>query len=257
MEQSISQFSDENTQMINENKYLLRLDYLSTHVNKSVAKAILEIGNLPDSILNLEGMSSHGNRILLNHICSINGKYLEIGSWKGSTFISALYKNTMFGTSIDNHQPFKDSICETSENELKDTCSKYLINGEKYELITADSFGNDLNLKGKYNVYFYDGGHTYEDHYRAITHFYNNLESMFIYICDDYSMDHIEKGTKDAFRDMDIQVITEFKLFGNQVIPSSTTSGFWNGLYVSLCVKKKSYPEFFKKEKYAHSFARN
>lgn len=240
-----------------EFKYLLNLEFLSNHVNQSVAKAILEIGNLPESILNLEGMSSHGNRILLNHICSINGRYLEIGSWKGSTFISALYNNTMFGTSIDNHQEFKDCEFKTSEDELKHTCSKHLTNGEKYEIITADCFGNDINLKGLYTVYFYDGLHRYEDQYNAIKHYYNNLDSIFIYICDDYSIDSVEKGTKDAFRDMDIQVISEHKLFGNQLLLNSTKSGFWNGFYVSLCVKKKSYPEFFRKEKYAHCFDRN
>jgi hypothetical protein len=241
-----------------EQTYLIHLENLSNHINRSIAHTVLESNNLPDSILKLEGMSSHGNRRLLNHLCSCGGSYLEIGSWKGSTFISALYKNNnTFGTSIDNHEEFKNSIFKTSSEELKSNCSKNLVNNEKYELITADCFSPDINLTRLYNIYFYDGYHTYDNQYKAITAYYKNLTSIFIYICDDYSIDRVEKGTKDAFRDMNIQVINEYKLFGNQLIPSSTTRGFWNGFYVALCVKKNDFPQFFKKEKYAHCFDSN
>ena len=87
--------------------------------------------------------------------------------------------------------------------------------------------------------------------------YYDNLKPIFFYICDDYSIDHVEKGTKDAFRDKNIQVITEYKLFGNQLLQTSTERGFWNGLYVALCVKKDEYPDYFHPEKYTHCFDTN
>jgi len=241
-----------------EGDYLFNLEYFSNHLNVAVAKAILEEGKLPEHILSLEGMSSHGNRLLLNNLCHMEGCYLEIGSWKGSTFISALYNNPKcVGTSIDNHQEFKNSIFKTSAEELENNCKKNLVNGEQYELITADCFSSDIKLNKLYDIYFYDGWHSYEDQYNAIKFYYNSLKSFFYYICDDYSIDRVEKGTKDAFRDLNIQVITEYKLFGNQSIKASTERGFWNGIYVALCVKKDDYPEFFRAEKYAHCFDSN
>ena len=242
----------------NEWEYLFALEAFSNHLNRSVALSILEVGGLPSNILDLEGMSSHGNRRLLNNLCKSTGKYLEIGSWKGSTFISALYNNIYcVGTSIDNHQEFKNSIFKTSADELKERCNTYLTKNEQYELITADCFSKELQLTKKYNIYFYDGFHSYEDQYKAITVFYDSLEPIFYYICDDYSIDRVEKGTKDAFKDKNIQVITDYKLFGNQLLPNCTKNGFWNGLYVALCVKKDEFPQFFKPEKYAHCFDSN
>ena len=241
-----------------EAEYLHTLEKFSNHMNTSVAKSILGMGKLPQSVLALEGMSSHGNRLLLNNLCELEGKYLEIGSWKGSTFISALYNNPECkGTSIDNHQEFKNSIFKTSAEELERNCKTNLVNNEKYNLITADCFSDELNLTDKYDIYFYDGFHSYEDQYRAIKNYYNNLNTFFFYVCDDYSIDRVEKGTKDAFRDMNIQVITEYKLFGNQMIESSTKRGFWNGIYAALCVKKNDCPQYFRPEKYAHCFDSN
>jgi len=243
---------------VSEQHYLYALEQYSNHVNTAVAKSILGMGKLPSSILSLEGMSSHGNRLLLNNLCEMGGNFLEIGSWKGSTFISALYKNPMCkGTSIDNHQEFKDCEFRTSAEELEANCKFNLVNSESYKLITADCFKDSITLPNLYDIYFYDGYHSYEDQYKAIKHYYTALKPIFYFICDDYSIDRVEKGTKDAFRDMNIQVITDYKLFGNQLIPSSTKRGFWNGIYVALCVKKEVYPQFFNPVKYAHCFDSN
>lgn len=241
-----------------ESHYLFSLEQYSNHLNASVARSILGMGKLPASILSLEGMSSHGNRILLNNICEMGGQFLEIGTWKGSTFISALYRNpTCKGTSIDNHQEFKDSMFRTSAEELLANCKSNLVSGETYKLITADCFKDSIALPELVDTYFYDGYHSYEDQYKAITTYYDRLKPIFYFLCDDYSIDRVERGTRDAFRDKNIQVITDYKLFGNQLIPSSTKRGFWNGIYVALCVKKDVYPEFFRPAKYAHCFDSN
>ena len=243
---------------LSETEYLYLIYANADYLNKAVAQSILGIGQLPQEILDLTGMSSHANRLLLNHLCKSKVNYLEIGSWKGSTFISALYKNTECrGISIDNHQEFKNHEFKTSADELEATCQKYLVNDEQYRLITADCFGDEISLDMKFDIYFYDGYHTYEDQYKAIKHYYKHMKSMFIYICDDYSIYRVERGTKDAFRDMNIQVISDYKLFGNQVIPQCRSEGFWNGLYIALCVKKDDFPQHFNEKKYTHCFDSN
>lgn len=241
----------------NEVHYLHMLQSYASHLHVAVAKAILGISQLPKTILDLEGMSSWGIRTLLNNLCQIQGgQYLEIGSWKGSTFISAMYKNTIQGISIDHHEEFKGHMFESSYEILKANCEANLTNSEKYELLTADCFKTPLP-KIPIDIYLYDGWHSYEAQYKALTYYYDCLQPFFFFICDDYSIDRVEKGTQDALRDLDIQVISEFKLFGNQAIPFSTKHGFWNGYYVAFCVKKKEFPEFFKAEKYAHCFDSN
>ena len=242
---------------MNNEEYLKNLEVLSVYVNACVSHAIQGISKLPEHILKLEGMSSRANRILLNSICTgLEGNYLEIGSWKGSTFISALYNNQkVFGTSIDHHNEFKDgSPFKTSAEALDANCKKYLLNDEKYELITKDCFANDLKLDKTYLVYFYDGQHSYENQYKALTKFYHNLAPMFIFICDDYSIDRVEEGTQAAFRDLNIKVITEHKMWGHQATGGCSTTGFWNGFYIAVCVKKDAYPEHFKKVVPTHSF---
>ena len=56
-----------------EHEYLFTLEKFSNHMNTAVANAILGQGKLPSNILSLEGMSSHGNRLLLNNLCQIEG----------------------------------------------------------------------------------------------------------------------------------------------------------------------------------------
>lgn len=245
------------TKPTNEVDYLYAIQGYSNHLHQAVAKAILGIGKLPKEVLDLEGMSSWGIRLFLNNLCDATGHYLEIGSWKGSTFISALYKNHfMFGTSVDHHQEFKGHMFESSHALLKANCERNLTNNESYTLISADCFAMQLPER-PVDIYLYDGWHSYDAQYKALEYYYDSLKPFFFFICDDYSIDRVEKGTQDALRDLDIQVISEFKLFGNQLIPFSAKPGFWNGYYAAFCVKKKEFPEFFKKEKYAHCFDSN
>ncbi len=246
---------------IDRETYLRTLYFYTQHLNVSVAKAILGQGKLPESILQLEGMSSWSNRFLLNNLCSIPGRYLEIGSWRGSTFISALYENKLIhGTSIDNHQEFVDhNEFRTDETMLRKNCEENLTHEEKYTLITADCWSKPLPPGDLYDIYLYDGFHSYEDQYKAITEYYDNLQPIFYYVCDDYSLRDVEKATQQAFKDMEIEVITEHKMYGSQDIDKCMTTGFWNGYYVALCVKRKAFPQFFTyrtdgTEKFYHRF---
>lgn len=235
---------------MNKSDYLLTLAFYSDAVNKAVANASLTNTTLPKEILDLEGMSSWGIRILLNSLCANMPKsnYLEIGSWRGSTFISALYNNlNVHGTSIDSHEEFVNhSEFKTTAEMLEKNCKQHLTHGENYQLITADCFALNIPENVKYNIYLYDGYHDYLSQYKALTEYIKNMTSIFVYICDDYSVRWVEEATQQAFRDLDIQVITEHKMFGCQSLPNQMTTGFWNGYYIAVCVKRKDFPQFFK-----------
>lgn len=64
------------------------LDYLINHTKTAIKNAYNNFSSLPESVLEMEGMSGKKTRHLYNNICNIDNKvYLEIGPWKGSSFI--------------------------------------------------------------------------------------------------------------------------------------------------------------------------
>ncbi len=238
--------------------HLNQIIHYERHLHEAMGKTLTMNTKLPKEILDLEGMSSHKIRVMLNNLCeNLPGCYLEIGSWKGSTFISAMYKNTnIFGVSVDHHQEFINSQFKTSAEYLKENCEKHLINNEQYKLVTADCFKIKLTDEPKFNIYLYDGAHDYESQYKALTYYYYNLNTYFYFICDDFSTGYIENATRDALRDLDIEILSEYKFFGNQSMPNAATTGFWNGYYVALCVKRDDIPEMYpKNNKPIHHFA--
>ena len=64
-------------------------------VKNSFNKALNCESKLPPWILNIQGMSGKKYRHFINNLFSsiLNCRYLEIGSWKGSTLCSAIFNN--------------------------------------------------------------------------------------------------------------------------------------------------------------------
>jgi hypothetical protein len=68
----------------------------------------------------MDGMSGNKTRHLYNNICSLNGaNYLEIGTWKGSSFISTFYENHINSIVIDNWDEFNGPKDEFISNVNK------------------------------------------------------------------------------------------------------------------------------------------
>ena len=68
------------------------------HVRRAIANAREGLSKLASpphaAVLELEGMSNAHNRHLLNNLCAaVGARYLEVGTWKGSTLVSAVAGN--------------------------------------------------------------------------------------------------------------------------------------------------------------------
>lgn len=205
--------------------------FLIGHVVESIKNAQLGISRLNSEILSLEGMSSNKVRHFLNNICSMeDGRYLEIGVWKGSTFISALYQNNLLdATAIDNWALFSGP-----KDVFQRNLSSFLpLNS--YTFYENDCFNFDLkNIKNKVNIYFYDGGHTQEDQRLAFTYYNDIFEESFIAIVDDYNWQDVQDGTQKAFKELGYKILFE------QFLPSrwnGDIEGWWNGIYVAVISK--------------------
>ena len=216
-------------------------ELLVQKVERAILCAENGVTKLTEQQLYLEGMSSKKVRIFLNEIVDVNTKYLEIGVWKGSTFISALYNNTpKFACAIDNF-----SLPHNPSKNFKDNCT--LNNIDNYILFEDDGFSispEQKNLLQDINVYFYDADHGELGSEKALTHFYDNLASEFIFIVDDWSHMPVQTGTRNGINKTNLHVVKEWELPGAHkrfliTNPRKVVSTlWWNGLYVAVCKKQ-------------------
>jgi len=205
---------------------------LIIHIQDGIIRASAKESKLTQDILNLPGMASYKNRHLLNNLLNMpNVNYLEIGTYRGSTFISSLYENNVDSAiAIDNWSEFGGF---GNKNIFTDNCKKFNI--ENYVFFDEDSFTLDLNnIKNKINVYFYDGAHQEEFSYAAIKYYYDVFADTFILIVDDYDWDIVRTGIQNGIKDCNLNVIYEKHLKSDFCGDVNT---WWNGLYVALIKK--------------------
>lgn len=155
-----------------------RIAALVKHVQSSIVAASVHSSKLPSAALFVEGFSSEKVRHLLNNLCQFpKGRYLEVGCWKGSTFIAALYgneKQVECAISIDNWSELGGPSFDFRTN-----CAIWLTN-VPYKFHSFDCFAIDPKrfITDKINVYFYDGAHPEEDKKNAFTHFNDVLDDV-------------------------------------------------------------------------------
>lgn len=208
-------------------------DYLIGCCKNAYKVAVSNTQSLPPEVLQLEGMSGHKTRQFYNHLCSNYGikTYVEIGSWKGSSIVSALYNNTHIqGVSIDNWSEFGGPI-----DEFHATINRF-IPSAKLTILNKDCWSIDKSdIPFSIDVLLYDGGHTYELQKKAITHFYKHLSKFSILLIDDWTCDWVDvrKGTYDGIMScpLIIHYSKEIGLVGTSVHHTSGDT-FWNGMGV-------------------------
>jgi hypothetical protein len=210
-------------------------DYIS-RVERSIENALQAKTKLTETQLLLEGMSSNKNRIFLNELLSYdasNVNYLEIGTWFGSTLISALYKNEVkSAVAIDNFAQFGGNYSKFVTNCLESGV-------QNFKFLNADCFNlsaEDKSAVKDVNIYFYDGDHTHEDQRKALTYYIDGMKDVFIFIVDDWNHEPAKTGTRQGLIETNLTVHKEWELPANY---NGDRENWWNGLYVAVCEKKK------------------
>jgi hypothetical protein len=208
----------------------------------------------------MEGMSGLKFRHTLNKMMELAGveesvNYLEIGSWKGSTFCSAVYGNNINAISIDNFSEFQttnlggNSTFATSAEQfaynVRSTAYWSPKANTRITCVNQDSFTVDpLKLPFKSDVYFYDGEHSYDSQYRAFTHFNTALKDTFITIVDDYipvDSNDPHRATQTAFKDLGYTMVKDWYLKeGDSNNLDDAKKYWWNGVYIAVVQKPQS-----------------
>ncbi len=209
------------------------------HLEKSFKNAEAEISKITDEILEMYGMTGHKTRHLYNNLLDYpDSRYLEIGTWAGSSVCSAMYNNTSEVVCIDNWSEFggldvKDIFFEYF-NELKGSNNASFIEGDCFK-IDVDRFVN------KFNIYLYDGGHSYEDHYKALMYYLPCLDDLFIFIIDDWNWEKVRAGTNDAIANSGLEVLWKKEIIltsNDEHTPmDEAKKNWWNGIAVYLLKK--------------------
>ena len=233
---------------------------LIEHVRKSIRKATIGVSKLSGEALAVEGMSSSKVRHLLNNLCNLKGtRYLEIGSYKGSTLVAAVVGNEetlVRASAIDDfsqfggpRQAFWDNVDAHIHPKLRFSNRFLFVEEDAFTDAALEELAKPLKLgrgdgnsesrsdsadREQYNVYMYDGGHTVEDHRRAFTHIKSLLAPLFIVVIDDWNQEQAKGGSREAFLELGWTVVYETEL------PSRGNGDedlWWNGLAVAIVQK--------------------
>jgi hypothetical protein len=194
------------------------------------------ISKITNDIIIMEGMSGIKTRHFYNNLLNTeDARYLEIGTWKGSSVCSAMCGNKANIVCIDNWSEFGGPKTE------------FLINFEKFKgencasFIENDCYNVNISNLPKFNIYMYDGNHTNESHYKALVHYYNCLDDVFIFIVDDWNWQDVRDGTIKSIKKLNLKILYEKEIrltWDNSVTPQPQLSEtWWNGIYVAILQK--------------------
>ena len=203
---------------------------------ESINSSACAVSNFDESTFDISGLSSNRVRHLLNSLCSNEGiKYLEIGSYLGSTFCAAIEGNELEAYAVDNWatdnlQPAENEteIERASYQDFKENAKRYK-GDSKVRIINADCKNlvpEDLN--SKVNLVFYDGDHSYDGQLESLQTIKDLVEDTFILILDDANFAGVVESAEQFVRQNNFSILFEQKLLN--AIESDRM--WWNGLYI-------------------------
>ena len=250
-----------NTPELFINKYDSMADFsnrgvsLAAHVDMSIQRACADDSNLPKQLayesvveahLNtsekLIGFSGYQFRHMMNNICSLPAaNYLEVGTYRGSTLVSAVKGNE--GTlssvhAIDNFSEF--SVDTNPKHDFEHNIERFLPDSN-IQFYEEDCFKFDVTRLPKIDIFFYDGEHSEESQRNAFVHFYPAFADTFIAVIDDWEQEAVRLGTRRAWEELDFDIISSRAIIpGSRPNPFETPSlQWWNGTHISVLRKRR------------------
>ena len=208
---------------------------LIEHVKNSLLKTDNYQSKITDEILKIDGMSGTKTRHFYNNLCSMSGtRYLEIGTWKGSSTCSAMCNNNIKCLAIDNWCEF-----EGPKDDFLENFNKFKGHNDA-TFIENNCWNIDTSTIGKFNIYMFDGNHKARSHRMALTYYYPCLDDEFIYIVDDWAMPKVYAGTMEAIKILKLNI-----LYKKEIVPYGSRKNYdnadknewWNGIAIFVFKK--------------------
>jgi hypothetical protein len=194
---------------------------------------------LPEAIANMQGMSGKKYRYLINNLVQRTpaARYLEIGSWAGSTACSASFGNALSITCIENWVNFygpKDAFMENINSIMTPQIH--------FEFIENDFRAVNYSQIGQFNIYLYDGPHSENDQYDGVMIAQPALDEIFTLVVDDWNWPEVRRGTNRAIAES-LEVICSLEIRTTQDDSHAQKavqehSEWHNGYFLAVCRKK-------------------
>jgi hypothetical protein len=179
---------------------------LATKVNDALNAAVAKTDLNPDiGIYSIDGMSGKKYRYFINQLVGSldDPRYLEVGSWMGSTLCSAIHGNKVRATAIDNWSEFggpKDAFMTNVRN--------FITPEANVTFIESDFRAIDYTrLPHTFNIYLFDGPHEAADQYDGLALALSCLDDYFIFIVDDWNWEKVRDGTLAAITKCELGVL--------------------------------------------------
>jgi hypothetical protein len=170
---------------------------------KAFEGALAQDSSIPQVIHDIEGMSGQKYRYFINHFVRslVDARYLEIGSWAGSTVTAALYGNRAKALCIDNWSQFGGPKLHFLSNiELIQSADI------DFRFIEQDFRTVDYGSVGIFNIYLFDGPHKEVDQYDGIMLPQKALANTHMLIVDDWNWYQVRVGTLQALKDANCKI---------------------------------------------------
>ncbi len=203
-----------------------RNDTFFKKIETSFENAMSGNTQLSNWILKMEGLSGRKFRVLINSLVRQlkEPKYLEIGSWLGSSACSACFNNKVEMICIDNwSQNFLPGV--EPKEVFSENIEKCISNKTNIKIIEKDFKEVNYNKLNNFNIFFYDGSHHYEDHFDSIKLTLPAMSKKFILIVDDWNWSQVRKGTLDSINKENLKVISKLDIRTTKDDSSSLITG--------------------------------
>lgn len=212
-------------------------------IQQAIEKAERFESKLSEEALRVPFLGSLKIRALLNNLGEIGTRFLEIGSHKGGSFCSTIYKNNnlKLATAIDSWA--SDDINEDkARHQFLDNSCKFKTPSTNLIIIQSDCFNlSPINSpENNYDLYCYDAGHSKEEQRNALIYYKEYLADEFIYGCDDWTYQEVSEGTREGIEQGGYEVLFEKILLNPPGFPEDAhlNDHWWRGYGVFLLKKK-------------------
>lgn len=208
-------------------------------VQRAFHRALSGTTKLSPEVLTMPGMSGQKYRRFINSLIEElpEPRYLEIGSWMGSTLCSAAYGNNLTAVAIDNWSQFDGPSGDFLRNvaRFKGTSQ---VNFLERDFKTID-FAKLSDVLGPFDVYLYDGPHLYQDQYEGIARVQPALRRSYVQVVDDWNWPDVRNATFKAIEDLELRIrlMVEIRTSLNDEHappPHGEASDWHNGYFIGV-----------------------
>jgi hypothetical protein len=213
---------------------MLTLDAVKTAFTDALAGK----GKLPQHLIEMEGLSGIKYRTFINNLVGnlANPRYLEVGSWSGSTLCAAISGNDVTACAIDNWSQFGGPMDKFFYN-LSRNCSPQT----RVSIVNSDFRRVNFASLGKFNIYLFDGPHAFEDQRDGLMMALDCLDDEFVFIVDDWNWEAVRQGTMTAIALAGLPVMwsVEIRSSDDNTQPAAMghTGDWHNGYFIALLKK--------------------